>query len=201
MFVVGLTGGIGSGKSEAARMFAALGVPVVDTDAISHRLTAPGEPALQEIATAFGQQAIRRDGSLDRSYLRQQVFSQPESRKTLEEILHPHIRDAVMRELSKNEAAPYQIVVVPLLFETGGYAALVARSLVIDCEESLQVSRATERSKLTESEVRAIMDAQLPRQRRLSQADDVISNNGSLENLATQVSQMHEKYIKACIVS
>jgi dephospho-CoA kinase len=201
MFVVGLTGGIGSGKSEAARLFASMGVPVIDTDAIAHQLTAPGEPALEDISAAFGKNAVRSDGALDRELLRRRIFSDPEARKTLERILHPRIREAVIRELNKNTSAPYQIIVVPLLFETTGYTELLARSLIIDCEESLQISRTMSRSSLSESEVRAIMEVQMSRKHRLSLANDVIYNNGTLENLASQVRQMHEKYIKACIVS
>jgi len=201
MIVVGLTGGIGSGKSEAARLFAGLGVPVVDTDAIAHQLTAPGQPALLRIAQAFGTEILDADGALRRGELRQRAFSDPETRKTLEEILHPLIRECVVQELARNPVVPYQIIVVPLLFETGGYANLISRSLVIDCDEALQVRRAMARGRLTEPEVRAIMAAQLPREQRLAMADDVIVNDGSLDQLAARVRDRHEKYIQACIVS
>jgi dephospho-CoA kinase len=201
MLIVGLTGGIGSGKSEAARLFAGLGVPVVDTDVIAHQITAPGQPALLRIAQAFGAGILDAAGALRRDELRQRVFADTTTRKTLEEILHPLIRECVVQELAKNRVAPYQIIVVPLLFETGGYANLIHRSLVIDCDEGLQVQRAMARGRLNEPEVRAIMAAQLPRDQRLAIADDVIENNGSLEQLSARVHDRHEKYIQACIVS
>ena len=196
MMIVGLTGGIGSGKSEAARLFAALGVPVIDTDTIAHELTAAGQPALANIAAAFGEEAISPDGSLNRPYMRKKVFSDSSAKQTLEGILHPMIRAEVTARLSANASAPYQIVMVPLLFETGAYSTMIARSLVIDCDESLQVRRAMARSRLTEMEVRAIMDTQCFREQRLALADDVIDNSGSLENLETQVREKHEKYIR-----
>jgi dephospho-CoA kinase len=201
MMVVVLTGGIGSGKSEAARLFAGLGVPVVDTDVIAHQLTAPGQPALLRIAQAFGAEILDADGALRRDQLRQRVFTDPQSRKALEEILHPPIREHVFQELARHPDATYQIVVVPLLFETGSYANLIQRSLVIDCDEALQVGRAMARGRLTEPEVRAIMAAQLPRNQRLAMTDDVIVNDGSLDQLAARVRDQHEKYIQACIVS
>jgi dephospho-CoA kinase len=201
MMVVGLTGGIGSGKSEAAKLFAGLGVPVVDTDVIAHQLTAPGQPALLRIAQAFGEEILDTNGALRRDLLRQRIFSDPEARKTLEELLHPLIREHVVQELAKHPDATYQIVVVPLLFESGSYANLIHRRLVIDCDEALQVQRAMARGRLTEPEVRAIMAAQLPRNQRLAMADNVIVNDGSLVQLAAQVRDRHEKYIQACIVS
>lgn len=201
MFVVGLTGGIGSGKSEAARLFAGLGVPVVDTDAIAHALTAPGQPALASIAQAFGAEALNADGTLHRAYLRQRIFADPAARKMLEGILHPLIRAQVRQAMVENAAAPYQIVVVPLLFETGAYADLINRSLLIDCAETLQLRRAMARSQLSEPDVRAIMAAQFSRDQRLALADDIIRNDGTLEELTSQVAAQHQKYIKACIVS
>lgn len=201
MFVVGLTGGIGSGKSEAAKLFAGLGVPVVDTDAIAHSLTAPGQPALKTIAAALGSASLNADGTLNRAWLRRQVFADPAARKTLEGILHPPIHAQVVQALAENASAAYQIVVVPLLFETGAYAHLINRSLLIDCDEAMQIGRAMTRSQLSETEVRAIMAAQCSRERRLASADDVIDNKGTLEELAEKVRQQHEKYIKACIVS
>jgi dephospho-CoA kinase len=196
MMVVGLTGGIGSGKSEAARLFNLSGVPVIDTDAIAHSLTAPGQPALQEIMHAFGDHVLHADGTLDRAYLRQRIFADADTRKTLEDILHPRIRSEVRNTLARNTTSPYQVVMVPLLFETGAYADIIARSLVIDCDESLQIARAVARSRLTESEVRAIMAAQCSRERRLELADDVITNNGTLAELEKQVREKHEKYIR-----
>lgn len=201
MFVVGLTGGIGSGKSEVARLFAEMGIPVVDTDVIAHQLTQPGQPALQAIAQAFGADILRADGSLDRPQLRQRVFADPGLRLTLQGILHPRIRELATQALAQHPAAPYQMLVVPLLFEAGNYTELIHRSLVVDCDESLQVNRAMARSQLSEQETRAIMAAQLPRRERLALADDVIANDSTLQHLAEQVRLKHEKYIEACIVS
>jgi dephospho-CoA kinase len=201
MFVVGLTGGIGSGKSEVARLFASLGVPVVDTDAIAHRLTSPGSPMLAEIAQALGDNCIKPDGSLDRALLRRRVFADADARRTLESILHPKIRQTARQLLAQHADAPYQIVVVPLLFETGDYAGLVSCSLVVDCDETLQIARTMQRNLLSEAEVRAIMAAQLPRSQRVALADDVIENDGSLKKLEESVRAKHEKYIKTCIVS
>ncbi|HQR50471.1 MAG TPA: dephospho-CoA kinase [Methylophilaceae bacterium] len=201
MFIVGLTGGIGSGKSEAARMFAALGVPVVDTDAIAHGLTSPGSPLLAEIAQALGRDCIKPDGSLDRAWLRRCVFADADARRALENILHPRIRETAAQLLAQHADTPYQIVVVPLLFETGGYAGLVSHSLVVDCDEALQITRTMQRNPLSEAEVRAIMAAQLPRSQRVALADDVIENDGSLKKLEESVRAKHEKYIKTCIVS
>ncbi|HSI23221.1 MAG TPA: dephospho-CoA kinase [Methylophilaceae bacterium] len=196
MMIVGLTGGIGSGKSEAARLFNGLGVPVADTDAIAHALTAPGRPVLQEIAKSFGTEALHRDGSLNRAYLRQKVFSDAGAKHLLEDILHPLIREEVANIVARHASAPYQIVMVPLLFETGAYAGLIDRSLLIDCDESLQIARAMARSQLAETEVRAIMAAQCSREQRLEMADDVIVNNGTLADLEKQVREKHEKYIR-----
>jgi dephospho-CoA kinase len=196
MMLVGLTGGIGSGKSEAARLFGELGVPVADTDAIAHALTSPDQPALQDIVKAFGTEALQDDGSLNRPYMRRQVFSDAEARHTLEGILHPLIRQEVERFIEGNASAPYQIVMVPLLFETRAYGTLIDRSLLIDCDESLQIARAMARSRLTAVEVRAILAAQCSRAERLALADDIILNDGSIAELAENVREKHEKYIR-----
>lgn len=196
MLVVGLTGGIGSGKSTAAELFAQLGAAVTDTDAIARALTAPGHPLLKVIASEFGMQYLTPDGALDRTALRQLVFNDAPAKKVLESILHPLIRQAVAAELAQPTTAPYRIVVVPLLFETGGYADLVQRTLVVDCPEELQIQRTMARSALTEIEVRAVMAEQLPREVRLANADDVIVNDACMENLAKQVGEMHKKYIR-----
>jgi len=173
-----------------------LGVPVIDTDAIAHLLTTPGQPALQEIVQAFGEHVLHADGSLNRARLRQRIFADADARKTLEGILHPMIRNETRNALARNTAFPYQVIMVPLLFETGAYAGMIDRSLAIDCDESLQIVRAMARSQLTETEVRAIMAAQCPRERRLELADDVITNDGTLADLEKQVREKHEKYIR-----
>lgn len=193
--VIGLTGGIGSGKSTAAQMFAELGAEIIDTDVISHQLTAPGGAAIPAITNTFGKEVMGADGSLDRAAMRQKVFENPQVRKQLEDILHPMIRTAVANQLSQASSAPYRIVVVPLLFETGAYQSMIQRSLLIDCPEALQISRATSRSGMTESAVRQIMAAQCSREQRLALADDVICNDAGLEKLHEEVLALHKKYI------
>lgn len=200
MYLVGLTGGIGSGKSEAARMFAALGVPVVDTDAIARDLTAPGSAALERITRHFGDSLLRPDRTLDRAALRERVFADDAARKELEAILHPLIHAAALKALERHPDAPYQLIVVPLLFESPRYLALVDRTLLVDCAESLQISRAAARSQLSPDAVRAIMRAQLPRAERARRADDIIHNDGSLDELQSQVERLHRQYLQACIV-
>src|SRR3989338_1088990 len=196
MLVVGLTGGIGSGKSTVAELFARLGVAVTDTDAIAHALTAQGQPALKAIANEFGAQYLTPEGALDRAALRHLVFSDAAAKKTLETILHPLIRQAVADELAQPAAAAYRMIVVPLLFETGAYDDIVQRTLVVDCPEEMQIHRAMARGTLTEAEVRAVMAAQLSRDARLARANDVIVNDASLESLAKQVAAMHKKYLE-----
>ncbi|MEW6313794.1 MAG: dephospho-CoA kinase [Pseudomonadota bacterium] len=195
MLVVGLTGGIGSGKSSAARIFAELGATVIDTDAIARELTAPGGGALPEIRRQFGDACFTASGELDRAALRAQVFSDTAARKRLETILHPRIRAAVAQRIAATEGAPYLILVVPLLLETGAYRHIVQRVLVVDCAETEQVARTMARSGLREEEVRAIMAAQWPRRERIAQADDVVNNNGSPEVLRQQVEALHRRYL------
>ena len=201
MFVVGLTGGIGSGKSEAARLFAALGVPVVDVDAISHQLTAPGQSILQDITNAVGRQFLLPDGRLDRAALRAHVFADNTARLQLEKILHPAIRQAALLQLAANQNSAYQILSIPLLFEGDAYHNIVNRTLVIDCDEARQIQRTMQRSGLTEQAVRAIMAAQISRAQRNQLADDIIENSGTLDELSQKVQEKHKKYLQACIVS
>lgn len=193
-YCVGVTGGIGSGKSSAAALFAERGAGIVDTDEIAHELTRSGGRAMAAIIKAFGPGIAAADGSLDRNAMRQRVFADPVQRKVLEGILHPLIR-AEARDRVNCSAAPYVMLVVPLLLESSGYPDLVQRVLVIDCEESLQISRTMQRSALTEEAVRAIMAAQLPRQQRLARADDVLLNNGDLSQLRSQVDRLHDRYL------
>ncbi|PKO93995.1 MAG: dephospho-CoA kinase [Betaproteobacteria bacterium HGW-Betaproteobacteria-1] len=201
MFLVGLTGGIGSGKSEAARVFRELGVPVIDTDAIAHELTASGHPVLKKIIAQFGNTYMLADQSLDRAALRKKVFADKEARLQLESILHPAIYEAVLQAIQQHSEAPYQVIAVPLLFESERYRKLVNRTLLIDCDENLQISRTTARSGLSPTEVEAIMRAQMPRAERLRKADDIISNNESLTNLRQKVEDIHKDYMQACIVN
>ena len=193
MFTVGLTGGIGSGKSTVADCFAALGVPVIDTDVLARDLTAPGGGALDAIRAAFGDTVMQADRSLDRAALRRRVFADAGARRQLEAILHPRIRQAVELELAAL-AGSYALVVIPLLVETGGYRDLLNRVLVVDCPEALQIARVVARSGLTPDEVKAILAAQASRAARLAAADDVIVNAASPESLPAQVATLHQHY-------
>ena len=192
---VGLTGGIGCGKSSAARMFAERGVQVVDTDAIAHQLTAPGGPALAAIRRQFGPDIFASNGTLDRAQLRQRIFSDSRAKKNLEALLHPLIRAEALQQLARR-TTPYAVLVVPLLLETGELRDRVQRVLVVDCDEPQQIIHAMSRSGLSEAEVRAIMAAQLSRAARLKLADDVLSNDSSLAHLQQQVEALHCKYLK-----
>jgi dephospho-CoA kinase len=193
-YSVGLTGGIGSGKSVVARLFAEHGVVVIDSDEISHELTAPGGSSIELIRGEFGANMIRADGALDRDKMRRLVFADEGARKTLEAILHPLIRKESARRL-RNARSAYAICVVPLLVEQGVDRSRYHRVLVIDCIESEQISRVMRRSGLPESEVRNILATQATREARLAAADDVIDNSGPLDTLARQVANLHEKYL------
>ncbi len=194
-YVVGLTGGIGSGKSAAAAEFARLGAAVVDTDAIAHELTAPNGAAIEAIRRLFGDQYIAADGAMDRAKVRQLAFSDANAKQRLEALLHPLIRDESQRRIAQ-AAAPYVVLVVPLLVESRAYRERVQRVLVVDCPEEEQVARVRQRSGLAEDEIRRIIAAQAPRAQRLAAADDVIDNGGPLQALAGQVRRLHERYLE-----
>ena len=194
MFVVGLTGGIGSGKSTVAECFAAHGVPVIDTDVVARELTAPGGAALDAIRATFGEMVMQADGTLDRAALRRRAFSDADARHKLEAILHPRIRQIVEQTLA-TLTAPYALIVIPLLVETGGYRDVLNRVLVVDCPEDLQIARVMARNGLTQDEVEAILAAQAGRAERLAAADDVILNTASPEALRTQVATLHRRYL------
>lgn len=199
-FVVGLTGGIGSGKSAAADCFAALGTPVVDTDAIAHALTAAGGAALPPIRAAFGADVLTAAGTLDRAALRRRVFADPAERARLEAILHPLIRAASAAQVRNAAAsapdASYVILVVPLLVESHSYRDRVDRVAVVDCPAETQVARVMARSGLERAEVLAIMAAQAERAARLAIADDVIDNAAGLAELQQQIAALHLKYLQ-----
>jgi dephospho-CoA kinase len=202
--IVALTGGIGSGKSEAAKQFATLGVPVVDTDIIAHALTAAGEPLLAEISQLFGTEMLNADGTLNRAKLRSHVFSSPAERLKLEALLHPAIHTRALQALADNARnlnPTYQVLVVPLLFENNRYHGVSDKILVIDCDESLQIKRAMARSQLTEPQVKAMLKAQVARTVRLNAADDIITNSASIVELQKNVTDFHKNFIKSCIVS
>ena len=193
MNVVGLTGGIGSGKTTVAARLAALGAAVVDTDDISRALTAAGGGALPGLRDAFGPAYFRTDGALDRDAMRTLAFEDAGSRARLESILHPAIRVAADEAIAAARG-PYALLVVPLLFETGGYRERVARTLAVDCDERVQLERTMVRSSLAEGAVRSIMQAQWPRWRRLQSADDVVWNGGGREFLRPQCERLHGIY-------
>jgi dephospho-CoA kinase len=193
-YTVGLTGGIGSGKSAVADLFAKLGVHVVDSDEIAHELTRPGGAAIASIRSAFGAGVIAADGSLDRAGMRRLAFGDAGARKRLESILHPLIRAESERRLEA-AACAYALLVIPLLVEGGVDRSRTARVLVVDCPEATQIERVMRRSGLPESEVRAILASQATREQRLAAADDVIDNGGPREALERQVSRLHEKYL------
>jgi dephospho-CoA kinase len=211
MLVVGLTGGIGSGKSTVADCFAAQGVPVIDTDVIARELTAPGGAALDAIRATFGAAVMQEDGTLDRAALRRQVFADTPARRRLEAILHPLIRQRVEQTLA-TLTAPYVVIVIPLLVqrqdrpegerlaayplrvESGGYRDVLDRVLVVDCPEDLQIVRVMARSGFSRDEVTAILAAQASRAERLAVADDVIRNTASPEALCAEAAILHQRY-------
>jgi dephospho-CoA kinase len=194
-FVVGLTGGIGSGKSAAAEEFARLGAAVVDTDAIAHELTAAGGAAIDAVRRALGDEYIDHTGAMDRAKVRARVFSDPAARARLEAALHPPIRAESERRIAA-ASAPYVVHVVPLLLESGEYRRRVARVLVVDCAPEQQAARVRHRSSLADDEIRRIIAAQMPRAARLAAADDVIDNSGGIDALHKQVAALHARYLE-----
>lgn len=195
MFKIGLTGGIGSGKSSVARWLAEWGAAVIDTDDVAHSLTAPGGAAIADIRAHFGAQAIAADGAMDRSWMRERVFAAPEARRELEAILHPLIG----RETEARAAAAtglYRVYVVPLLVESGRWRNRVDRICVVDCDPATQIARVVLRSGLTEDTIRRIMAAQASRDDRLAAADDVIDNGGNVTpvQLKTRVQALHDRW-------
>jgi len=194
-FVVGLTGGIGSGKSAAADEFAALGASVVDTDAIARELTDKGGAALAHIERRFGAAFLDASGAMNRKKMRDHVFADAAAKQALENLLHPLIREESARRIAA-ASGPYVVHVVPLLLESPGYRDRVDRVLVVDASEQAQLARVRARSGLSADEVRAIMRTQVSRAERLAGADDVIDNSGSLEALRKQVGALHQKYLQ-----
>jgi dephospho-CoA kinase len=192
MLKIGLTGGIGCGKTTVANLFAAKGVPVLDADQIAHELVEPGQPALALIVTEFGEEFLEA-GRLNRAKLREIVFRFPEQRRRLESILHPLIFDALCRRM-KTLHSSYCILCIPLLIETK-QQAFVDRILVVDCVQSLQYARVIQRDGLSEAEVDRIIEAQVSREERLATATDVIHNEEGLEQLAEQVEKFHQTYL------
>jgi dephospho-CoA kinase len=193
-FVVGLTGGIGSGKSAVGRLFEQRGIAVIDTDAIAHQLTTPGGAAMPAIRAAFGDAVATADGALDRAAMRAIVFADPPARKRLEGILHPMIREESERRLAGADS-PYAVLMVPLLVESGSYRERVSRVAVVDCDVETQIARVMQRNGLARAEVERILAAQATREQRLEAAADVIDNDRSLADLEPQIERLHASYL------
>jgi dephospho-CoA kinase len=194
-FIVGLTGGIGSGKSTVADLFVKCGAALVDTDLIAHELTGPLGQAMGAIRAEFGASLLRADGGLDRAAMRKLVFSDPSAKARLEAILHPMIRAESAALCAAVTTAPYVLLAVPLLVETGGFREQVDRVLVVDCDEAVQISRVMARSGLSIEELQAIMSAQASRAARRASADDLLLNDDGKEALLFQVEVLHRHYL------
>lgn len=195
MLRVGLTGGIGCGKSAVAQHFAALNVAFIDADTIAHHLTAVGSAVLDTIEATFGKEVRQPDGELNRAWLRRRIFSDASERKKLEAILHPLIYENVRKQLQALQDIPYVLLVIPLLLETQTYRNLIDRVLVVDCLEAQQRARVNERNGINATEINAILAAQMPRAQRLALADDVLTNTGDWAALHAQVLALHETYL------
>ena len=193
-YTVGLTGGIGSGKSTVARAFEAHGVEIVDADALAHGLTAPGGAAIPALRAAFGDEVIDASGALDRARMRRIAFADPGARKRLEAILHPMIRAETDR-LAQGARSPYLILMIPLLVESGDPRERCDRVLVVDCPEAEQIRRVMARSGLSRTDVEAIMATQVSRANRLAAADDVVDNSGEPTGIDAQVAMLHRRYL------
>ena len=190
---IGLTGGIGSGKSVVARAFAELGVPVIDADVISRNLVEPGQPALEAIKEQLGSQFVSANGRLDRTQLREHIFTSPAARKILESILHPLVHDAIQTETVRLKS-PYCIIVIPLLIEAN-QLSLVDRVLVVDASEKTCIERVALRDQTTADAAKLILSTQLDREIRLGYADDIITNEGGLDSVTDQVARLHQQYL------
>lgn len=194
MLIVGLTGGIGSGKTTVCDYFSALGVPVIDADIIAREVVQPGQPGLAQVTALFGHEILASDGTLNRDKLRELIFADELSRKKLEQLLHPLIRQRMNQQLAGLQS-PYAILAIPLLLESNRRDG-IDRILVIDADESQQIIRASQRDQKNENQIRAIIAAQCSRKDRLKAADDVIYNTGDREQLKTQVTDTHNFYLR-----
>ena len=192
-FVVGLTGGIGSGKSATSAWFESQDIVVVDADVVAREVVQKGQPALKDIHQAFGDWVLQADGELNRRALREHIFKAPAARKVLEQITHPAIRSSIIQRLAQADS-PYAILVSPLLFETNQHE-LTQRTLLIDASEELQILRASQRDGQNEEQIKKIIAAQMPRLRKQQIADDIVLNDGHLDHLYQHLQPMHEKYL------
>jgi dephospho-CoA kinase len=191
---IGVTGGIGCGKTTVSDLFAAHGASIIDTDLIAHRISGPGGIAIERLRTEFGPAFITADGALDRARMRELVFADSAAKARLEAILHPMIQQQTKNEAEQADG-PYRMFVVPLLIESGHWRSRVDRVLVIDCPPELQIARVMARSNLSKQQVQAIMDSQVTRAQRLAAADDVIDNTGQLSALNERIDQLHQQYL------
>lgn len=202
ILAVGLTGGMGSGKSTVAQMFAEYGVTIIDSDLIARELTQAGGTAIAAIRAVFGDEYLDASGALNRAKMRERIFTNHAAKLQLEAILHPLIRTQMQEQMrtkiNSTDAAPYIILVVPLLFETAGFRELAQSTLLVDCDEKVRIERVKNRDGLDEPSIRRIMATQMPRADQLQIADHVIQNNGGLEALKVQVAQQHRHYLTLC---
>jgi len=194
---IGLTGGIGSGKTTVADMFAELGIMIIDADEIARTLTAKNAPCVDLIAEHFGEQVLLKKGELNRAALRQIIFNKPEAKNWLEQLLHPRIRHIIKEEIEQ-VTSPYCVVVIPLLTESKGID-FIDRILVVDAPEEMQIDRVKARDQMDDATVKAIIQSQSDRKKRLAMADDIIENGGNTDQLRAQVNEIHQKYLKLLI--
>ena len=194
MLIIGLTGGIGSGKSVASDKFKSLGITIVDADVASRTVVEPGKPALKEIEDHFGSGIITAEGKLDRNNLREIIATDPEERKWLESVTHPKIGEQITKEISESTSV-YTLFVAPLLLETNSQE-MCSRIIVVDVPKDVQIQRTAKRDKVSSNQVEQMVAAQMKREKRLEKADDVLLNNGTIEDLEKQVEELHKKYIQ-----
>ena len=200
MFIIGMTGGIGSGKSEALKIFESLNIKVIDLDNIAKEITDSSHQAIQEIKLVFGDAIFDKDNRLDRKKLREIIFSEKDQKINLEKILHPKILEEVMRRLNVLSNESYVVIDIPLLFETNQYTSLISRSLVIDCKVNDQIERVKKRDGIDTSVIQSIIEQQVGRNYRIERADDVVVNDGSIEKLGESIKVLHKKYLNLVAV-
>ena len=200
MFIIGMTGGIGSGKSEALKIFESLNIKVIDLDNIAKEITDSSHQAIQEIKLVFGDAIFDKDNRLDRKKLREIIFSEKDQKINLEKILHPKILEEVMKRLNVLSNESYVVIDIPLLFETNQYTSLISRSLVIDCKVNDQIERVKKRDGIDTSVIQSIIEQQVGRNYRIERADDVVVNDGSIEKLGESIKVLHKKYLNLVAV-
>ena len=200
MFIIGMTGGIGSGKSEALKIFESLNIKVIDLDNIAKEITDTSHQAIQEIKLVFGDAIFDKGNRLDRKKLREIIFSEKDQKINLEKILHPKILEEVMKRLNVLSNESYVVIDIPLLFETNQYTSLISRSLVIDCKVNDQIERVKKRDGIDTSVIQSIIEQQVGRNYRIERADDVVVNEGSIEKLEESIKALHKKYLNLVAV-